>query len=60
MISGYLGKEVNYRHVEDRLGHDRRYSLDCSKLIKYIPPSGLRFKLETFLQTECDAVNNGK
>ena len=20
------------RHVEDRLGHDRRYSLDCSKL----------------------------
>jgi dTDP-glucose 4,6-dehydratase len=25
-------EETLVRHVEDRLGHDRRYSLDCSKL----------------------------
>jgi len=27
-----LNKKVNYNHVEDRLGHDRRYSIDYSKL----------------------------
>jgi dTDP-glucose 4,6-dehydratase len=31
MISEILGKEVKYKYVEDRLGHDRRYSLSSSK-----------------------------
>lgn len=34
-ILSYLGKRENLiRFVEDRLGHDRRYSLDCSKAEK--------------------------
>jgi dTDP-glucose 4,6-dehydratase len=33
MISNLLGKEVNFKYVEDRLGHDRRYSLYCDKFI---------------------------
>ena len=31
MVSGFLGKDVNFKYVEDRLGHDRRYSLNCDK-----------------------------
>ena len=31
MIGDLLGKEVNFKYVEDRLGHDRRYSLYCDK-----------------------------
>ena len=30
-----LDKEVNYKFVEDRLGHDRAYRLNCSKLNEY-------------------------
>lgn len=31
-IAEILNKEVKIKHVEDRLGHDRVYSLDCNKL----------------------------
>ena len=31
MISEILGKEVKYKYVDDRLGHDRRYTLNSSK-----------------------------
>ena len=31
MISKHLEKEVNFKYVEDRLGHDRRYALNCEK-----------------------------
>ena len=31
MVSGFLGKDINFKYVEDRLGHDRRYSLNCDK-----------------------------
>ena len=31
MISDILGKDVKYKYVEDRLGHDKRYSLNSSK-----------------------------
>jgi dTDP-glucose 4,6-dehydratase len=31
-ISAILNKDVNFTYVEDRKGHDRRYSLDTSKL----------------------------
>lgn len=34
IISEILGKEVKYKYVTDRLGHDRRYNLDCSKYEK--------------------------
>lgn len=31
MISNILGKDVKFKYVEDRLGHDRRYSLSSLK-----------------------------
>lgn len=34
-ISHILGKDVNVKHVEDRLGHDRKYGLNCAKLREY-------------------------
>ena len=33
MISNAMGKPVKYHYIDDRLGHDRRYSLNCSKLL---------------------------
>ena len=33
MVSEFLGKGVNFKYVEDRLGHDRRYSLNCDKFV---------------------------
>ncbi len=35
MISEIIGKPVKFKHVEDRLGHDKRYSLDLFKLKTY-------------------------
>jgi dTDP-D-glucose 4,6-dehydratase len=29
-----LKKEVNFKYVDDRLGHDRRYALNCNKFQK--------------------------
>ena len=34
-ISYILNKEVDIKHVEDRLGHDRKYGLNCTKLKEY-------------------------
>jgi len=31
MISNIIGKKVKYKYVEDRLGHDRKYSLNSFK-----------------------------
>jgi dTDP-glucose 4,6-dehydratase len=31
IIGEFLEKEVNFKYVEDRLGHDRKYALDCDK-----------------------------
>jgi dTDP-glucose 4,6-dehydratase len=35
MISEILGKDVNFKFVADRLGHDRTYRLNCVKLKQY-------------------------
>jgi len=35
LISEVVGKEVDYKYVEDRLGHDRRYALNNSKYSEY-------------------------
>jgi len=32
MIGNAMGKPVKYDYIDDRLGHDKRYSLNCSKL----------------------------
>jgi dTDP-glucose 4,6-dehydratase len=34
IISDHLKKEVNFKYVDDRLGHDRRYALNCNKFKK--------------------------
>ena len=34
-ISYILNKEVDVKYVEDRLGHDRKYGLNCEKLREY-------------------------
>ena len=34
-ISYILNKEVEIKHVEDRLGHDRKYGLNCFKMRDY-------------------------
>jgi dTDP-glucose 4,6-dehydratase len=34
-ISYILNKEVKIKHVEDRLGHDKKYGLNCSKMNNY-------------------------
>lgn len=34
IISDHLKKEVNFKYVDDRLGHDRKYSINCLKFKK--------------------------
>jgi dTDP-D-glucose 4,6-dehydratase len=34
-IATVLNSEVNIKHVEDRLGHDRKYALDSKKMNWY-------------------------
>lgn len=41
-IGKSLNKEVQFKYVEDRLGHDRRYSLNCGKLRGYYEKHGGR------------------
>ena len=50
-ISAILNKDVNFTYVEDRKGHDRRYSLDTSKLEYHKGKYWLTTKtLEKYLQ----------
>jgi len=49
-IGEILNKEVNYTYVEDRLGHDKRYTIDISNLEYYKQTSKLTTKtLQKFL-----------
>lgn len=49
-IGDFLGKTPNFKYVEDRLGHDRRYALNSDKLRsvigEYIPLSFVEFLKE--------------
>jgi dTDP-glucose 4,6-dehydratase len=49
-IGKFLGKTPNFKYVEDRLGHDRRYALNSDKLRsvigEYIPLSFVEFLKE--------------
>ena len=51
MISEELGIPANIEYVDDRLGHDRKYALDCKKLRAY---GGSRIfePLENFIKRE--------
>ena len=41
-IGEILNKEVQFNYVEDRLGHDRKYGLNCGKLRTYYQKHGGR------------------
>ena len=43
-ISKVLDKEVEFKFVEDRLGHDKRYRLRCLKLMEYYKNKGVEYK----------------
>ena len=42
-ISKVLNKEVEFKFVEDRLGHDKRYRLRCLKLMDYYKNKGVEY-----------------
>ena len=50
-----LGTEVKTEFVKDRLGHDKLYKLDCSKLRSMLYTRTYR-PLEGFLKDEVDAI----
>ena len=54
MILGFLGEDENrIRHVADRPGHDRRYSVDCSKIsgeLGYAPRETLADSLPSVVE----------
>ena len=50
MVGDILNKDVKYNHTEDRLGHDRRYTVNNSKLEYYKQTHNLTTKtLEKYL-----------
>lgn len=50
-IGGILGKKVDFQYVDDRLGHDRRYTLNSHKLEMKMKTYKLTTKtLDKFLQ----------
>ena len=55
-IGEVLNKEVKFKYVEDRLGHDRKYSLNCGKLRGYYEKHGGRnwefMNLEDYLKKQ--------
>jgi dTDP-glucose 4,6-dehydratase len=60
ILSGFLNKSVKYKHVADRLGHDKVYRLNCSKLFSFYGEF-TPYPLEGFLKDEInkyeDSVN---
>ena len=50
MISDALGENVKYEYVEDRLGHDRRYALDCAKVDEYLLDHFIPYSLDNYIK----------
>ena len=51
-VGEIIGKPVNFINAPDRLGHDRRYGLDCGKLHAYFGDELTTINLMEYLQTE--------
>lgn len=49
-ISNILNKDVNFKFVTDRLGHDKRYGLNSNKLIKYYQNKKIDFNFKSINQ----------
>jgi dTDP-glucose 4,6-dehydratase len=43
-ISEIIGKDVTFEFVTDRLGHDGKYNLDCTKLKEYYKSKGKEYQ----------------
>jgi len=54
MIGKFLKKEVNFKYVDDRLGHDRRYALNCDKFKKEFG----NIQTVNFQEWICNFINN--
>ena len=57
-VGEYLGAEVKYKHVDDRLGHDKVYSLNNSKLNTFLGKRHYK-TLEGFLKDQADESKRG-
>lgn len=57
MISEMLGKTPDFKYVEDRLGHDRRYALNSTK-VKSIFPEWITFSFKEFLKEQIFTQTN--
>jgi len=56
-VGKILGRDVDYAHVDDRLGHDRLYSLDCRKTENFLGEK-VYLSLEGFLKDEVRKYEN--
>jgi len=56
-VGKILEKDVEYNHVEDRLGHDREYNLDCGKVEKFLGEK-VFLSLEGFLKDEVNRLKD--
>lgn len=52
IIGDLVGQPVKYNNVIDRLGHDRRYGLDCTKLHKFMGEDLTTINLVEYLETQ--------
>lgn len=59
IIADALGKTPKFKYVEDRLGHDRRYALDSSK-VRRLFPDWQTESFKEFLLKQINTIKNNK
>ena len=59
MIGEMLGKKPKFEFVADRLGHDRRYSVDSSK-VRGLYPEWINLSFKEFLLEQVHTIKNNK
>ena len=59
MIGEMLGKKPKFEFVADRLGHDRRYAVDSSK-VRGLYPEWINLSFKEFLLEQVNTIKNNK
>ena len=59
MIGEMLGKKPKFEFVADRLGHDRRYAVDSSK-VRGLYPEWINLSFKEFLLEQIHTIKNNK
>jgi len=59
MIGDMLGKKPKFEFVADRLGHDRRYAIDSSK-VRSLYPEWINLSFKEFLLEQVYTLKNNK